>query len=386
MFKYIPAHAPGTFENFEIDGKPMRWWSKDNPFYKYNYLLVSAFMGVQSKWTREEYVKDKDVIVFGDSGGFQAVTLGKTQPTISVLKWLEANCDVGFTLDYSPFEKNEKPDGKSVKNIISLEKFKENIEKTYQNNLIYERERDKNSKLKIYNVIHGHNKERLDLWYSKMKDFKFEGYAVGSQPPYGNPIKQVIGALYLWDKGHRENQHIFAVSGATSLPVLCYLGKYFKLLTADSSSYAIGRMYCSFISPYKMSYCVPFGMKGKGLELKELPCTCEVCSYINKEIDRWDFYSDLPEQTRMLSIRGNIITLHNLNMFIKYVDIMNKLVVNKELFIDYIKRHFDDADIMIKTIDFIDTVVEKGFDYGYEKYVHELQFDEKTTTKKLFEF
>jgi len=126
MFKYIPAHSPGTFEGYKIDGKPLEWWNKDNPFFKYPYLLVSAFMGVQSKWTREENVKEKDVIVFGDSGGFQAVTLGKVQPTISVLKWLERNCDIGFTLDYSPFEKvenfkkgkrGEKGSNKATKNI-----------------------------------------------------------------------------------------------------------------------------------------------------------------------------------------------------------------------------------------------------------------------------
>ena len=39
MLKFIPAHSPGTFEGYNINEKPIAWWTKDNPFFKYPYLF-----------------------------------------------------------------------------------------------------------------------------------------------------------------------------------------------------------------------------------------------------------------------------------------------------------------------------------------------------------
>lgn len=389
MLTYIPAHLPGTFENFKYEGKKIIWWSKDNPFFFYPYLLVSAYHGLDRGWNREDEVKDKDVVVFGDSGGFQNITMNANLDAIKVLRWQEVNCDVGFSLDMPPFEYEGE---KVIKNIVNDSKFKLCMDKTYQNNKIYEKYRESN-KLKIYNVIQGHNKERINLWYNKMKEFDFEGFATGGVKPIGDPLKQIVSSLYLYDKGINKNIHILGMSGYDVTPTLVYLSKHIKNLTFDSATYSEGRQYCIFRMPVNPKMRIPFGGREKvatkkwkevgmdNMRLENFPCFCEVCSKLNKTIKIDKFYENLT------AFESSLLTLHNLKTQLNFLDILKTLKNSSFLLKEFVKYSVSRVDRVLDSFNFIDLVVEEGFDKAYEKFKNKIEIEKyKNKTQSLFKF
>lgn len=371
MLRYIPAHLPGTFENTYFQNKTLKWWEKENPFFTYPYLLISSYHALEKKWSREKNVKNKDVVVFGDSGGFQQISKQIEIEPIRVLKWLENNCDVGFTLDYPPFEFKS---GVNVRIPVSKQKFEWCLKKTIINNKIYEKYRSNNSNLKIYNVVHGPTIERLSKWYESVKDFNGYGFATGGVKPVSNSLMQVVSPMFLYDKGFRGNLHIFGLSGIDVTLSMAYLSKHFSNLTYDSSTYAKGKTTSVAIHPYTLRFSFPFGNreqksfseKLREFKFEKIPCDCEVCKIINKNINIEKFYEQISsKQTSLLS-------LHNLNILIKFNNFLNIIVKNEPHFRRFVKFIATNPDNVFDSFDFIDMVVEKGFDKAYDKFKNKL--------------
>ena len=340
---YIPANVPGqqcmnmnknTYKEYGLS-----WW-KDDCFYKYPYLLVSAAYGKDIRNFREKYEIDKDVLFVGDSGGFQAVTQDKDLDALEVLRWMEDNCDVGFILDRPPYE----DDGTSFfGNIVDFDKH---METTRQNTELMTTKK-RNKHLKLYGVIQGNTYPRINQWYNTMKDFEVDGWSLAPKP--SSDIFNI--ALYgIYAIQNLDTPiHLLAVSGVQTMIIVAYLSKFYNhKITYDSSSYASGCIRKEYLLPYDISLKMSFGTYlAKSHTVKEVPCTCPVCSKI-----------DIQDLWKEGSLSQALISLHNLYWYIMYSKTLGAIVEDDELFSAFIANRCNKKTL--KAIEFVDYYMEVG--------------------------
>lgn len=388
-------------ENF-CDGNPNCIGSKE---YK-NYREMTG------------YPKDKTLIT--DSAGFQIASFkkrGEEAPITAIqsLRWQEANAteehDIAMNLDVPP-NLSGKP---------THEEFQDAL-KTSVKNFQFFKENRKNYKMKLYNVLHGESITWLNQWYNAVKDFNFDGWAVGIKPPY-NPMLQALGMCYLWEKGELKKDksygmHIFGTSGKLVVPTIVYMANKLKQevinkeinrlklihkekinnetdadkkeklmkieiteedvdesklefirVTYDSSSYNIGSIYRTYYLPFDHGPHLSFGDKFKRVNphLKELPCKCPVCKTVKdiNDLNKVDIYA------------GTLISLHNMWQYIDYNDVLNSLVGDKDRFIEYLHKVIR-SEKTLKSIEFIDYAMEKGVEIAAKKFENWLIPDSMT--------
>ncbi len=364
------------------DGKEldMKFFTPDSHF-EYNIALQSCYYGLTGVGKNKDkkfrdiinYPKDKTLI--GDSGGFQIASFKKRGEVcnltpIDSLRWQEANCDVMMNLDVPPNLDGNPTYEDFVKALdISVENFK-----------LFETERKRYNNL-LLNVLHGETIPLLDLWYNKVKDFKFDGFAIGIKPPW-DPMLQAMGFMYLWEKGEFEKEsckwiHFFGTSGKNVVPTLVYAAS--KLpnrirVSYDSSSYNIGSIYRTYYLPLDQGPNLSFGNKfaKTNPHLKQLPCMCPVCKSIGDvdELNRTDIYA------------GTLISLHNLYQYIDYNNILNGIVNDKEKFMDYLKQ-VNNNEKTLMSIEFIDFAIDKGLKNAVDKYAKWLIPQELNKSKQV---
>ena len=331
-----------------------------------------------------EYVYDLSVesierflcsgILVHNSGGFQFASFKKrgeecNLTPIDSLRWQEENCDVGMNLDIPP----------NLDGSPTLEEFDKALDVSVKNFALFEKER-KNYDMKLLNVLHGETKSLADRWYNKVKDFKSEGFAVGMKPPF-SPMLQAFGFMYLWEKGEFEKEsfkhlHFFGTSGKSVVPTLVYAASKLNKIrvTYDSSSYNIGSIFRTYYMPFDIGANLSFGEKFNRINpnLKKLPCKCPVCLSIKdiNDLNTTDIFA------------GTLISLHNMYQYIYYNDVLNTLVHNKTMFIQYLKC-INISDKTIKSIEFIDFAIEKGLDNAIVKFKHDLIEQELDKTKQV---
>jgi len=345
------------------NGYSLNWWRENSFFFQPAVLL--SYGGHSKKDASRKTLKIPDnVTVIGDSGGFEILTRrAKGQPVdikpLDVLRWEEENCDIGMTLDLNPLNLVVKGKGKSIAMHIEpvTEKvFTERLEETCRNNQIFEDNRQ-NPNLKIYNVVHsgmGITNKWISRWFERVKDFKFEGWAVAPKSP-GNPLKVAADTMFLYDRGIRKDVHILGISGIHALPVLVYMEQYIKNISTDSFSYGLFAIYRTHINlPYLNLTFAPSTKKHT-----KVPCFCPVCSKISVEdLYRTDIYG------------YSLIALHNLWQYLNYLKYLEALVEDKEKFYGFVKKN----PRLKLAIDFVDITVEDG----WETAVSKLGFVSKT--------
>ena len=83
-----------------------RFYSDEFPEqFRYKYFLLSAGSNYRDKESRKTFGLSDDVLVFGDSGGFQIKTGNlnwKPELRETILRWSENNTDVFMNLDIPP--------------------------------------------------------------------------------------------------------------------------------------------------------------------------------------------------------------------------------------------------------------------------------------------
>ena len=346
-------------KDVRYEGHNLTWWNSGS-FYRYPALLINYFHQNKPFNFRQSMRVPPDVTVIGDSGGYEILSMrAKGKPTninpLQVLKWHETNCDIGMTLDLSPV--NLQPTGNGGKSVatnpnpISHEEFEKRLEQTCYNNQVFQDNRT-NPHLKIYNVIHsGMGKtESISIWYERVKDFKFEGWAIAPKPP-SDPVKVAIDGMFLWDRGVRNNLHVLGISGINVLPVLVYMEKYIKHISTDSFSYgvnAIVRKHMNLLGPPDFFY------RPKERKYSRIPCLCPVCSNLKSVEDL--YRTDIPGYS--------LIALHNLWQYLQYLKYLETLVEDREGFNKYVKN----KSSKLKTaIDFIDNTVANGWETAISK-------------------
>ena len=350
-------------------GKDLTWYS-ENALYKYPYMLVSAFYGKKHEDMRKDFNIPKDVFIIGDSGGAQLITdaTKKINP-LEILEWQEKNVNVAIGLDFPPIvlaEEGSMLSGKS----LTKEEYLRRLNITVQNNQLYEQNRE-NFDIKIYNVLHGRSTDEMKLWYDKVKDFKFNGWAVSIKTaPTELPIYLARNACYLYDKGVRENMHVLGLSGALVVPVIVYLSRFIENLTFDSATpTTMGQKFRRYDLGFSMLKDNLFlgtrERKGdRNVKLKELPCTCPVCEHVTVE----QMYGTV-EQDRS----GLLLDLHNMKLFTDYLKMYNSLIVDPEYYKEFVRKN--QPKIVNDAIDFIDRTVERGWKNAWHAHKGKLTYE-----------
>jgi hypothetical protein len=111
-FIYYPSLSAGSMvsafkkDTKFSDGTTMRFFAKEYPEeWRHPYFLITAGHHYKKMDFRQQIGLDDNVLVFGDSGGFQIATGAlKWDGTIreKIFHWLEANSDVAANLDIPP--------------------------------------------------------------------------------------------------------------------------------------------------------------------------------------------------------------------------------------------------------------------------------------------
>jgi len=357
---YIPAGSALQIDvllgkNFD-KAKQLMWYMKDSLFH-HPYILTSAYYGNMKPWKDKSYrewfhINKGECEHWGDSGGFQAFTQGQKLDPKEIIKWLEDNCEYGFALD-DPGEYSmlETVNGEE-KDRISSSEFNKSAQNTLKNNEAYGKFRT-SKELKIYNVLHGNSLDQIETWYKYVSQVPFDGWALGMKP-VSDPTMFTFAAMYLWDKGVRENIHFFGVSGQRVVPIIVYMTRYFKHITYDSSSYAVGAMYRRFFNPLDISYKITIGEKTKDTMYKMMPCDCPYCRNVTK-VDR------LYEAG---AFSGTVISMHNLYQMVRCNKILNMLNQVDKDFKDFVSDYPKIPELM----QFVDMSVNEGFEKAYRKY------------------
>lgn len=158
----------------------------------YNHLggcrnvMISAGFNYRFPLFRKD-IGAENAIVLSDSGGYQLITGAinykefiKKLPEI--FTWLESNSDISLNLDVSPLIK-----GVSFKTALKL---------SYSNFKYFNEHQS--GKTKFLNVLQGRTKSEILEWFTKVKDFEFNGWAVGNMNLKNLPIiLDLLGNTYI---------------------------------------------------------------------------------------------------------------------------------------------------------------------------------------------
>jgi hypothetical protein len=122
--------------------------------------------------------------IVGDSGGYQ---LGKgvikfdwkdfegnkaNKVRSDILNWLELTSDWAMTLDVPTWAADDLNSPKT-----GLNSFQDTLDGTIYNNKFFQKNRL--GQTKFLNVLQGDDWETAQIWYDAVKDFEFEGWAMG---------------------------------------------------------------------------------------------------------------------------------------------------------------------------------------------------------------
>ena len=170
---WFPAVNP-IFErcwekNINIKDQYDTKWFGNKSFFNYPYLLTTAFNNFDDLDYRAQHNINPNITLLGDSGGFQLASYERKNISvnispINILRWLESNCDIGMNLDY-PLVKD----------------FNVSLKKSIDNFKLFESSRT-NYDMILCNVLHGRTYKELITWYNNVKDFNFDGWAIGIKP------------------------------------------------------------------------------------------------------------------------------------------------------------------------------------------------------------
>lgn len=317
---YVPAIGDNTIvqwlKNTEYKGSGFKFFESGNSFFDHKFLLMSAYYRITADDLDHKNVMNypEDVITLGDSGGFQVMSFGKKGrqvdvTPIQVLRWLENNVDIGMNLDVPPVRDFEG----------ALSESKENFKFFEDNRTNYD--------FALYNILHGRTLDQIDTWYKEVRDFNFDGWAIGVHPST-NVYLKVFAYLYLIEKGEESpltNTHFFGVSGPSNMLSLAMLAKHTDAsLTFDSSSWSWGSRFRDYWFPLDVRHCIRLGREFANT-VNDIPCDCPVCSKMT--------ISELYDQTDPMT--PLLLSYHDMYQYIEVNRMMNCMVDDEDTLREY---------------------------------------------------
>ena len=352
---YFPAAGPqfeSTYWKTKYKDFGFKWFLKGQSFFHYPYMLTNAFNNISYKNYRDgqEFPRDPNHILIGDSGGFQIVSYAKKginvniEP-ISILRWLENNCDIGMNLDFP-----------------LLDNFNHSLSHSVENFGVFESSRN-NYDIMLCNVLHGRNKKELETWYKSVCNFDFDGWAIGVKPA-DNIYLQLYAYLLLHSNGAKglENYcHFFGVASIRNMVILAILTKKLGYPVGfDASSYNVGSTAREFFMPENIGGHYYLGSKNSERFLTGMLCDCPVCRNININ----DIYEDSGGS-------GVLICLHNLYVTIETNRVINCLAKDHKNLLRYTNTMIrKDINIVRNINNILNDYIESGHDMDmiYTRY------------------
>ena len=250
-FIYFPSLSAGGFASALIkdqklsSGVPCRFYSDEYPKeWQHKYFLVTAGHYYKKMDIRDQMGLGKDVLVFGDSGGYQIATGAlKYSDDLreKIFHWLEANSDVAANLDIPP-------------KTVYENQFEKCADISYDNFAWFEKHQS--GKTKFLNMLQGSNPSEYDWWYHKFKHFEFSGWAIGGP----QKLVDFMWALALMLKNREfenvqnEYLHLLGISKISDFFILSTIQKLLNkhygnriVVTTDSSSPGQYPVYGTFL-------------------------------------------------------------------------------------------------------------------------------------------
>ena len=184
--KFKPSIKDLAVDALKIEREySLDWWSHSSIF-RYNALMVSSFYGMKWGNFRQFYnIPKNDFLFLADSGGYQVSTQKVAIEPTEVLNWMEANVDVGMTLDVPPLDM-------SLKVVGTFENFKLAARHSKRNYEIMHRNRQSED-LKLLKVVHGYSLKELHQFHEAVKDIEFDGHAFGANQNDVRSVGLVLG-------------------------------------------------------------------------------------------------------------------------------------------------------------------------------------------------
>ena len=364
---YIPAVLPSQdLYKKTLNGKTPTTWT-DNGVGIYNNMLLSAYHAIKEPNMRKKMNIRDDVMVLGDSGGFQLVTLGGKIDAKEVIKWQVDNCNAGLILDRPPYHFGNSANFSGT----PTQKFLEECLQTTINNakiaLQYLKETE-NTNFRLYGVIQGETFEQMMYWGEQMRkiDIGFHGWALSPKPSY-DEIKIALMYITYKELGLNTPMHILQVTSKGGILIAAYMRKLSKkTITIDSSSFTSGARYGCAISPFDLGNIYVGNFHDID---KDWICGCQVCENI-----------DFTKKTKSIYL---FINIHNLMMTAQYVKYADSLVeMDIEEFESSIKKISKNCIIayeMLKTYNIYGLKICKNRFGEYFK-------GETTTQQTVFDF
>ena len=239
-FIYFPSLSAGSMVSaFKKDmkfesGAPVKFFDSRYPKeWRHPYFLVTAGHHYKKMDFREQLGLEKDVLTFGDSGGYQVATGAlpySNELREKIFHWLEANSDVAANLDIPPKNKYRN-------------QFAHCADISFDNFAWFEKHQS--GKTKFLNMLQGSNTDEYTWWYHKFKHFDFQGWAIGGPQKVVDFMFAV--ALMLknreFENPRLEYVHLLGISKISDFFILATLQKLMNkhtgnriYITTDSSS------------------------------------------------------------------------------------------------------------------------------------------------------
>lgn len=315
---YLPALLPAIFTNqvktLGIEKARRMFWWDEKGFFKHDSVLISAHYGQQDAETQNcrEFLQIPDgAKLYGDSGGFQALTQKKVIDNEKLLDWFDRNCDFGFANDFpEKFIKMRTSDQYKNQHTPTV------MNNTYKDMMVWMAEsnevllRRKMKRCKLYNIVHGQNLKQMNEWFDTVKDDRFYGWATGIKPT--DPFKVAFALAFLYHKGVKKNVHILGCSGYETIPVVIWATKWIDNITFDSSSWMAGNVYRSYCNPLDIRKKLIIGNSSTGQYTQKLPCNCPVCSSIKNTAKIYDNNAT----------SASLVSLHNLYWMLWFTEML----------------------------------------------------------------
>ena len=187
--KHIPAERiPKGFNGAGVEG--LNFINPEQGMFTYPTALYSAghaCLDMDKVADRDSMCVNRDrkfSTIVGDSGGYQ---LGKgvikfdlkdfegnkaNAVRSNILNWLELTSDWSMTLDVPSWAADDLNSPKT-----GLNSFQDCLDGTIYNNKFFQKNRL--GQTKFLNVLQGDDWETAQIWYDQVKDFEFEGWAMG---------------------------------------------------------------------------------------------------------------------------------------------------------------------------------------------------------------
>lgn len=301
-------------------GLSCRFYEKGYPNEMYHpYFLLSAGNLYKNMDIRNK-MGLQDAFVIGDSGGYQISTGSlKWKPELrgQIFDWLENNSDIAMNIDIPTRGLYDNHFNEALK--LSIDNFRYFDE-------------HQTGKTKYLNVLQGicESKAQGQEWYDAMKDFRFDGWAIGGFKTIDSILYSIAFLLDNKELDKDRNKYIHYLGATSPLHALLftmlqnafnkrYTDRY--QITTDSSSPNLATIFGTYYLGVNWNTVsmnsITIGKKHNLNLSEQIPCSigCKICEGVTfQDISKFDEYQYM------------ILTHHNMVIFKQMFDFSYKLL------------------------------------------------------------